>query len=82
MRRIALAHLLGDHRREPLERLIEQEQRRIGYQCPRHGGDLLLAAREVSATGRGAASRAAERDRRRPLQIPSALGRRPSGSPL
>ena len=68
-------HLLGDDRREPLERLIEQEQRPVGHQCPRDGKHLLLAAREVSAH-----TVAPRHERRKEIvdgpQIPSA---RPGG---
>ena len=67
--------LLGDDRREPLERLVEQEQRRIGHQRPRDGQHLLLAAREVAAH-----AVAPRRERRKEVvdgpQVPSA---RPCG---
>src|SRR3954468_12797078 len=41
--------LLDDDRREALERLVQQEQPRVGHQRARDGEHLLLAARKLVA---------------------------------
>src|SRR5258708_7404548 len=41
--------LLDDHRREPLGRLVEHQQRRIEHQRARNRQHLLLAAGELEA---------------------------------
>ena len=49
MRRDGGGQLLDDDRREALERLVEQQQRRIGHQRARDRQHLLLAAGELVA---------------------------------
>ncbi len=44
MRPIAARELLDDDRRQAFERLIEQQQRRVGHQRTRDRQHLLLAA--------------------------------------
>ena len=39
--------LLDDDRRQPLQRLVEEEQRRVGHERPRDREHLLLAPRQV-----------------------------------
>ncbi len=40
---------LDDHRRQPFERLVHQQQRRVAEQCPADRQHLLLAARKLLA---------------------------------
>src|SRR4051794_41653015 len=46
--------LLDDDRREPLERLVEKQQRRIGHERAAHGEHLLLATGELVSPVRAA----------------------------
>src|SRR4051812_6018332 len=46
--------LLDDDRREPLERLVEKQQRRIGHERAPDGEHLLLASRELVSPVRAA----------------------------
>ena len=55
-----LGQLLDDDRREPLERLIQQQEPRVGHQGARDGEHLLLAARELVALVRAPLGEARE----------------------
>ena len=60
MRAQAPHQLLDDDRGEPLQRLVEQQQRRVGHQRARGRQHLLLAAGELVALGEPALADARE----------------------